>query len=293
MKKLFIGLFVIVAILPTLVGCDADRTVYNDSDYVMFSDTLYNYPVQDNEDYFNVPVAAGQAFDYDRTFGVEIIDKGSNAIEGRHYKLESNSIVIKAGERTADVKVKGIYENIGILDSLGFVMRLVSPKDTHWDIYGTETKVVMQKSCPFDIHNFEGYCTLSSSYFIEYSNVSMRLIKSEIDPDNENTIILKNFFYEGYDIKLKFNPEDPLKPFVRMDEQVFASTADAFGTLYGDGNILIYQPTIYTSYFNTCQEYVLQYMTLYVADVDTVGTFMNIIEWISDDEAEKLMREGF
>ena len=82
-----------------------------------------------------------------------------------------------------------------------------------------------------------------------------------------------------------------------MDDQVFASTADAFGTLYGDGKINVYQSPLYTSYFNTCQKYVFQYMTLYVpgmaADVNTVGTFVNAMEWISDDEAEKLKREGY
>ena len=38
-------------------------------------------------------------------------------------------------------------------------------------------------------------------------------------------------------------------------------------------------------------------MTLYVPGMaegtNTVGTFANVVEWISDDEAEKLMREGY
>lgn len=294
-KNFFIGFSVAVTMMVTFAGCDAEsgRTTYSGPDYVAFSDTLYNFPVQNSEDYFDVPVAATQACDHDRTFGVEVIDRNSNAIEGKHYELQSNTVVIKAGERATDVKVRGMYENIGILDSLGFALRLVAPESTNWNLYSRETKVVMQKSCPFDLSTFEGYCTVTSTYFMEFSNVSLRLIKSEIDKENENTIILKNFFYDGYDVKVKFKPGDPLKPLITMEEQVFASTADAFGTLYGDGNILMYQPTIYTSYFNTCQKYVFQYMTLYVDNVDTVGTFANIIEWISDDEAEKLMREGY
>jgi hypothetical protein len=39
-------------------------------------------------------------------------------------------------------------------------------------------------------------------------------------------------------------------------------------------------------------------MTLYVMNKDgsmfgSVGTFINVLKWISDDEAEKLMREGY
>ena len=51
---------------------------------------------------------------------------------------------------------------------------------------------------------------------------------------------------------------------------------------------MVKQPTIYTSYYNVCQTFVLQYITVYVKDVDTVGTYINILEWISDEEAERL-----
>ena len=32
---------------------------------------------------------------------------------------------------------------------------------------------------------------------------------------------------------------------------------------------------------------------MYVEEVGVVGNFVNILEWISDDEAERIMREGF
>jgi hypothetical protein len=39
--------------------------------------------------------------------------------------------------------------------------------------------------------------------------------------------------------------------------------------------------------------FLMQYVTLFVEEVGTVGTYLNIFEWISDDEAERIMREGF
>ena len=97
---------------------------------------------------------------------------------------------------------------------------------------------------------------------------------------------------------MKFTTDDLLNPLVEMDEQVFGPTSEAFGTIYGDGLIRVYQPSYYTSYYSSCEQFVYQYMTLYVKNKDgsefgTVGIFANILKWISDDEAEKLMREGY
>ena len=128
-------------------------------------------------------------------------------------------------------------------------------------------------------------------------NVDMILTCSEICPDEENTIIIKDYFFKGYDAKIKFEPDDIYNPLIRMDDQRFAPTADAFGTKYGDGYINMYQPTAYTSYYSSCEKFIFQYMTLYVPGMDasqnTVGTFVNAVEWISEDEAERLKREGY
>lgn len=298
MEQKIFNIWCIFALLLISVGCEETRTTYNGPDYIMFSDSLYVLPVQNNEDYFDIPVSATKPCDYDRTLAVEIIDRNSNAIEGIHYELESNTITIKSGELVANVKVRGFYDNIGVADSLGFALRLVTEENTHWDIYGIDANVVLQKTCPFNIYDFEGYCLLTSTYLYNYTNVDKRLIHSVVDTENENTIILKDYFYDGYDVKIKFTTDDLLNPLIEMEEQVFGPTSEAFGTLYGDGLIKMYQPSYYTSYYSSCEQFIYQYMTLYVQNKDgsmygTVGSFMNIVKWISDDEAEKLKREGY
>ena len=266
--------------------------------YIYFSDTLYVLPIVDDKEYHNIPVVATKSCDYDRTVAVEIVDAGSNAIEGRHYSLESNSVTIKAGELVGNLRVRGYHSNIDVYDSLGIKLNLIVPEDLQWDMYGTEANVVLKKACKFDINAFTGYCVLTSTYIINYmTNIDMRLVKSEIDPENENTIIIRDYFFDGYDVRITFKPDDILNPLIEMEDQVFGSTSDAFGTLYGDGIIRMYQPTAYTSYFSSCEKFIFQYMTLYVPgmaeDANTVGTFVNAVEWISDDEAEKLKREGY
>ena len=301
MKKLLIGCMAAVAALIAFSGCDQDKVVYSGPNYLMFSDTLYTYAVQETNEIFNVPVSATVPADYDRTFGVEVIDKESNAVEGKHYKILSNTVTIKAGEMSADVKVQGLYKNIGITDSLGFALRLVIPDTEQWSLYKNEAKVVMQKICPFDIKNFKGYCKVTSSYLSsDYypKKVDLRLVTSDIVEGKENTIVVHDLYFDGYDMEIKFNRKDVLEPLVEMEEQICGSTGEAFNTIHGDGKLRLNQPTAYTSFYSTNENFILQYVTMSVNNKDgsyygTVGTFVNVLEWISEAEAEKLKEQGY
>lgn len=301
MKKLLLGCIAVGAALIALSGCDQDKVLYNGSSYLMFSDTLYTYAVQETNEIFNVPVSATVPADYDRTFGVEVIDKESNAVEGKHYKILSNTVTIKAGEMSTDVKVQGLYKNIGITDSLGFALRLVIPDTEQWSLYKNEAKVVMQKICPFDIKNFKGYCKVTSSYLSsDYypKKVDLRLVTSDIVEGKENTIVVHDLYFDGYDMEIKFNRKDVLEPLVEMEEQICGSTGEAFNTIHGDGKLRLNQPTAYTSFYSTNENFILQYVTMSVNNKDgsyygTVGTFVNVLEWISEAEAEKLKEQGY
>ncbi len=300
MKKILSSLCIVSALFISLVSCDTDAeyTTYNGPGFIMFSDTLYEFPVVNSVDSYNIPVVATEACDYDRTLAVEIIDSKSNAVEGRHYALKSNTITIKAGELVSNVEVVGVHENIEIQDSLGFALRLISGKENQSELYGVDANVLLIKACEFDINAFTGYCFIArSTYLDNYSNVDGRLVYSILDPENENTIIIKDYFYDGYDVRIRFTTDDILNPLIEFDEQPFGPTAEAFGTLYGtDGIINMYQPTMYTSYYSSLEKFIFQYMGLYMpslAGYNTVGIFVNAVRWISDDEAAKLKREGY
>lgn len=300
MRKINYGLMSMLALLMcAITSCgDAERPSYDGPNYILFSDTLTVLAVQNNEEVFDIPVAATEACSYDRTVAVEVIDKKSNAIEGKHYTIESNTITIKAGERAANVRIRGNYDAIAATDSLGLTLRLLTQKADQRDLYDKsyEAKVILQKCCPFDINLFNGYAVLTSTYMQEFMpNVDNRLIKAVIDPEEENTVIMKDFFYDGYDVKIRFTTNDILNPLIEMDEQTFASTAEAFGTNYGDGYLHLYQPSSGVSYYSTCEQFIFQYFTLYVpgmAGNNVVGTFASAIEWVSADEAKRLYLEG-
>ena len=291
--------YIAITFLALAVSACQERYVtYSDDEYVMFADTLATYPVQQDVEYFSIPVVSTVIRDYDRTFGVEIIDKGNNAIERYHYTLKSNTITIKAGENRADVLVHGHYENIAETDSLGFQLQLVMNDALVMPMYGKQTKAVLMKSCPFDINNFTGWCVLTSMFLYDYSVTGsyQRLVYTEAHPTEENMIICRSLINDGYDVTMTFNADDPMQPFVTMEEdQVISDEGSFFGTAHGDNKILVRNSAFYDSIFYPCGSYLYVWMEMYVENmgepVGTVGHFYNIMEWVSDEEADRLRRE--
>ena len=299
MKQILKYITLALVAAAALSSCHERYVTYDDAEYVMFADTLQTYPVQQDVEYFSIPVVSTVKRDYDRTFGVEIIDKGSNAIENVHYRLKSNTVTIKAGETRADVLVHGLYDNIEASDSLGFQLRLVMNDELEMPLYGKDTKAVLMKVCPFDINNFTGYCVFTSMFLYDYSITGsyQRLVYTEKHPVEENTIICRNWLNAGYDIRITFHPENPMRPLISIEEGQVASDEGSFiGTTHGDDKILVRTSAMNDSMFFTCGSYLYLWAEIYVenlgAPVGTVGHFYNIMEWISDEEAERLKREG-
>ena len=285
--------------MMAMSSCHERYVTYDDAEYVMFADTLATYPVQQDVEYFSIPVVSTVKRDYDRTFGVEIVDKGNNAIEGLHYTLKSNTVTIKAGETRTDVMVHGIYENIEASDSLGFQLRLVMNDNLVMPLYGKDTKAVLMKVCPFDINNFTGYCVFTSMFLYQYSitGAYQKLVYTEKHPTEKNMIICRNWLNDGYDVTMTFHPEDPMRPLVTMEEdQVASDEGSFFGTAHGDDKILVRSSSMNESVFYSCGNYLYVWTEMYVENlgvsVGTVGHFYNVMEWISDEEAQRLKNEG-
>lgn len=297
-KKIFLGMVASLVMLAGLTSCEEQRTVYDGPLYIMFADTLSVLGVENSEEVFDIHIAATQASDKDRTLAVEVVDKESSAIEGVHYTLESNTVVIKAGELATSVRVRAIYDNLTIDEDPTLVLRLITDDDVQWSLYeGNETKVILRKICPFDINAFTGYAVVTSTFLMDYSIKDMRLITTEVDPEDSTAIILHDYFYDGYDMKVRFTTEDMLNPLIEMDDQTMVTTGEAFGTIYGDGMLHAYQPSSLVSYYSSCEKFIFQYMTVWVPGMaegtNVVGTFINAVEWISDDEARILKNQGY
>ena len=299
-KKIFLTTIMSLVLLMGFTSCEEERTVYDGPQYIMFADTLSVLGVENSEEYFDVYISATQPMDKDLTLAVEVIEQESSAIEGVHYTIESNTVVLKANAIATSVRIRGHYENLTIEEVPQIKLRLIAPEDTQWDLYdGLETKVMLQKICPFDINAFSGYAMVTSTFLYNYAGSYNRLIKTSVDTTDaeRKTVIMHDYLYDGYDVKVCFTTDDMLNPLIEMDDQPMASTGEAFGTIYGKGMLHMYQPSSQVSYYSSCEKFIFQYVTIWVpgmeAGYNTVGTFINAVEWITDDEARILMQQGY
>lgn len=297
MKQIFKYIAMSFVAAMALNACQERYVTYEGAEYVMFADTLAVYPVMEGADQFSIPVVSTVTRDYDRTFGVEVLDKLSNAIERKHYSLESNTITIKAGETRADVKVRGHFENIGEADSLGFALQLVMKDELVMPLYGKQTKAVLMKTGKFDRSKFTGYCVLSSMFLQNYSQTGEynRLIFTEPHPTLKNTVICRNWLKDGYDVELTFNDEDPLMPIVTMARTVAGDQGSFFGTAYGQWGDKLYvrSSNLAQSIFYPLGGYLYIWTEISVDEYGIVGNFYNVMQWVTDEEAERIKREGF
>ena len=72
-------------------SCEEQYTTYEGPEYIMFSEPEQYHLVEEGQEYFEVKVAATNVSDKERRFAVEVVDKGSNAIEGVHYQTPYTS----------------------------------------------------------------------------------------------------------------------------------------------------------------------------------------------------------
>ena len=174
------------------------------------------------------------------------------------------------------------------------------PEQLKWDLYQDQTRVRMLKGCTFHIEDFTGWCVVTSTFLQSYPGVEntsiQRLIYTEADPTDPETVILHDWLFTGYDVKLSFDAEDLSLPLVSMPEdQVMSDELSVFGQINGDNKILVTNSPNYYSFFDTCAGNVKLWSYVYVYNmgtpVGTVGTFYNIMEWISDEEADRLVLE--
>lgn len=298
MKNIIRYIALSFVMMAGLGSCQERYVTYNDAEYVMFADTLAVYPIMEHDQTFTIPVVSTVTRNYDRTFGVEVIDATSNAIERKHYSLESNTVTIKAGQRRADVVVRGHFDSFEPEDSLGFTLSLVMNDALEMPLYGRQTKAVFMKTGPFDIEKFTGYCVLSSMFLQDYSlNGSYnRLVYTEKHPTMKNTIICRGWIKDGYDVTMTFDDSDPLLPLVTMEKkQVASDQGSFFGTVYGEwgDKLLVTSSNLAQSIFYPLGGYLYLWSEISVEEFGVVGHFYNVMQWVSDEEAERIKREGF
>ncbi|MGL4292242.1 MAG: DUF4984 domain-containing protein [Bacteroidales bacterium] len=278
-KQNLYPLVLLILFMAAFTGCQEEKTLFSGNDYVMFSDTLHYMPVTENvEKTFKVHISTTNASKEDRIFAVELVMNKSNAIEGYHFDLVSNNVMIKAGELSGEVAVKGYYDNIVYGDSLAFTLRLLAPKDQIWDMYGKETNVSLIKCIPFSIDRFVGNMKMFASFPFSQDVVSFYVKSQKL---NDSTLIVKNAFSGKYDLELRFNKNDinPFESGLVVPEQIAFTDAN-----YGQVRTSTVEmaPSFYVSHLRT----LCLYMDMSVAQVGSFGVYQYMFQWVTQAEVD-------
>lgn len=292
MKRIISIMIGVVAMLAGAAGCQTRYTTYEGPEYIGFADSVFVCPVQSEGEAYSITVASTRPSDHDRTFGVEVVGMKSKAIYGYHYRLESQTAVIPAGELTARINIVGDYDRMSFDEPLQITLRLVTDEKLLREEFNPETRIELRKVCPFDIHNFTGYCLVASDFIYEFgiSFYGDRLTKCEVADAEKNLLRIKNFLYNGYDLMVRFDTDDPLNRRMYLDgEQMIADTREAFYVPYGDSRLLGSDYNAAYNTFETCRRKAALNLRIRVDEVGLVGIYYTTFEWMTDEEAENFM----
>lgn len=273
-------IMIFVAGALMLASCTKPNNTYKDKQFVMFVDTV-NYlaiPEVDTVD-FDIPVGVTRSVNYDRTYSVEVVPYEGTAVEGVHFRLMNPNFVVKAGEMSSNVKVRGIYKNIQDIRNPRFTLSLVVPKEEQSEIYGTKTVVEMMRHCGFrmeqwveDGGNYMFYATFP------FSNDMVNFLVKATQLD-EKRIELHGVFDDYSTIKMRFDDSDPFAPTVIFPEQYALTTTDY-------GPIMLRSPKGYPSYYYSCGNFFQAYLDMYVEKVGSFGVYLYLFEKLTQKQAD-------
>lgn len=145
------------------------------------------------------------------------VDPSSTAIEGVHYRLDSNTVTLRPSESDTDVFAGGLPITIlteGLEAPLAtapiLVLNITSAESNDNIVINDKTKrarVTLSYACPFDTANYEGTWIATS---VDFPRVYLNgIVPFEIvagPGENQITLINPAAHPEGYDIIVDVNP---------------------------------------------------------------------------------------
>lgn len=266
--------------LMTMVACDKDNIYYTGPNYIMFTDSLLDMPVtEDEEMLFELTIAATHTSDIDRNYIVDVDMKRTNAIEGYHFDILSRNVTIKAGERTGKVKLKGYYNHLSVNDSLAVTLFFVNNEEKFSELYNDWTNVRLHKCMPFNIDDYTGNMRMTCTFPFSTSSVTTFLVTTE--KKNDSTLIVNSPFDDSHNLILKFHTtkDDPFDTTIDMVEQI--AFTDSY---YGE----VAMSTIdgVASYYLPYERAFVLILNVFIPKIGSFGNYYYIFEWVTPEQAE-------
>jgi hypothetical protein len=208
MKKIFNIAFMIAIASLAMISCKKESLKYEGPVLAHFNGVEGSYFVDEAEETFKIQLGITKPNDADVTLTIKVNTEESTAVEGEDFTLESNQIIIKAGEVVTDLIVKGNFEN---LDEPKKVVLEIESSDKSAQ-YDQTYNMTIQRFCPFVRDEFVGLYGFVSEFWNSDADGNPILdddgnpisveVEAIADPEDENAILFKDLYEEGIDIKV-------------------------------------------------------------------------------------------
>lgn len=197
---------VFFAFALVFTGCDAldfsapDKTYQGSEVGIKFTDVEPTLFAEADEDTQNLSVSTLRPLNTSRTYNFIVVDTLTNAVEGTHYTLASNSFTIEANEVLGVLPVTLIKAGLG--NPVELALEIVSEERAD---FNTIVVAELRQFNPYDQANFVGTWDLVYPWY--YGNTDPQ-IRTVIAGSDENTIILLDIFGTGVDIEIDLDDTD-------------------------------------------------------------------------------------
>lgn len=213
-----------MALLITLTACEEKEYLYSDpTDFVMFNETNALFSVMDDKATNEIEIMISSpiisSVDREYVIGINQTAAEGEAIENKHYKLPSNTVVIPAGERVGTFKVIGIPDYLTTDEDLFVNFSLVSASVGEVAGFNNVFTLYLSRVCTFRIEDMVGTYVIESSAVVSAStSIEFEVVRGQ----GANELLLLQPYAPGVDLTVQIEEDATGGYNVVMDDQLLA-----------------------------------------------------------------------
>ena len=214
----------ILALLFTVTACEEKEYLYSDpTDFVAFNETNALFSVVDDKEKNEIEITVSSpivsSVEREYIIGITLTGADGEAVENKHYKLPSNTVVIPAGERIGSFKVIGIPDYLSSEEDMFVNFALVSASVGEIANFNNVFTLYLARVCEFKMDEMPGtYEIESSSVVASGEKITFEVVRGQ----GSNELLLLQPYAPGVDLTIKIVQDITGAYTVVMDDQLLA-----------------------------------------------------------------------
>ena len=193
-NRIFIILMVLASGLP--FSCEPERAIYDDEVLITLGSTTGNYYVKEENNTYSLPVWLLRPANEDISVTLTVDEEASTAVEGEDFTIVEQTVVIPAGELSADFEISSDFAGASIEGEM--VKFNLSSDDADLTQFRNDFTLNIRKAC--SLAPLPGTFDVTSEFFGDFP---VEVVAGAA----ENELILKDYYSAGRDIRVIVNED--------------------------------------------------------------------------------------